>query len=180
LLQKTKIKPVDLSAIALSAGPGSYTGLRIGTSAAKGLCYALKIPLIGISTLLALCEAAKEKHNKANYYIPALDARRMEIYTAVYTNSGEEILKPHARIMDQQTASELFNYSNACIFGDGMPKCLSLIEKMDGLTVLDKINPSAKYMHAISYQKFLKNQFENVAYFEPFYLKEYMFAQKQK
>jgi tRNA threonylcarbamoyladenosine biosynthesis protein TsaB len=180
LLTETKTKLNDLNAIALSGGPGSYTGLRIGTSTAKGLCYALKIPFISISTLIVLTENARSILPDADFYLPMMDARRMEIYTALYNIHYQAIIAPHARIIDEQSIQEFLTFKNVCVFGDGMPKCKSLMEKASAIRFIDNIIPSAKNMHAIAFEKFKKKQFENLAYFEPYYLKEYMFAQPKK
>ncbi len=180
LLSVHNLMPSQLSAVALSAGPGSYTGLRIGTSAAKGLCYALNIPLIAISTLELMTVAAMKVSGDADYYLPMLDARRMEVYCGIYNRQGKIIMPPQAFIVDENNLHTLIPQGKTCVFGDGMPKCRELFKSHENCIMLNGVNPSARHMHETAFEKFSKNDFENVAYFEPYYLKEYMFAQKQK
>ncbi len=167
---EAKIALSDLKAIAISKGPGSYTGLRIGVSAAKGLCFALDIPLISTNTLQSL---ALSVSIDKGYKIPLLDARRMEVYSQVFSEKNEKIREVQAEIVDADSFLEFLNAEKVYFFGDGAEKCKGIITHKNAVFIDDKF-PSAKEMSAISYQKYIKNEFEDVAYFEPFYLKEFL------
>jgi tRNA threonylcarbamoyladenosine biosynthesis protein TsaB len=169
VLEAAAITVQDLIAIAVSQGPGSYTGLRIGVSAAKGLCFALNIPLIAIDTLQTLASQAKVSAGKI---IPMLDARRMEVYSEVF-NSDLEIVRPiQAEIITEDSFAE---YSEAVYFvGDCADKCKPVLTK-DNFVFLEEIKyPSAKAMSKISFDKYQKSDTVDVAYFEPYYLKDFM------
>jgi tRNA threonylcarbamoyladenosine biosynthesis protein TsaB len=165
----------DLSAVAVSKGPGSYTGLRIGVSTAKGLCYALDIPLISIDTLEAMAHGLLQQQdiNAHAFLIPMIDARRMEVYTAIY-NSTLSLIEPvSAKIVD---ASSFEQYSNELImFGDGSPKFKELFSARKNIRFVEFEN-SAAHLCQLAYEKLLKNETENMAYFEPFYLKDFMIS----
>ncbi len=170
----------QLSAIAVSKGPGSYTGLRIGVSAAKGLAYALNIPLIAVDTLQVITNAVLNKTNSiANAedhsicFCPMIDARRMEVYTAVYDSHLNTLQKVNALIVDDTSIQQFSSYSKIYFFGDGMPKCKDLLQKLPNANFIEGVFPSAKFMCNLSYKKFTENKFENTAYFEPYYLKEF-------
>lgn len=173
VLKETKITPQQLNAIAISKGPGSYTGLRIGVSAAKGLCYALNIPMISINTLHIISAIAIQKNN-ADLLCPMLDARRMEVYTALYDRELNEIRQTEALIIDENSIQSFATENNICFFGDGMPKCKELLGQFKQHLFLEGIIPSAEAMTAISHKLFGQKYFEDVAYFEPFYLKDFM------
>ncbi|EJL64188.1 tRNA (adenosine(37)-N6)-threonylcarbamoyltransferase complex dimerization subunit type 1 TsaB [Flavobacterium sp. CF136] len=165
----------DLAAVAVSQGPGSYTGLRIGVSAAKGLCFALNIPLIAVDTLKTLASQVKVSDGKI---IPMLDARRMEVYSAVF-NSNLEIERPiQAEIIDEDSFKE---YTETVYFvGDCAEKCKTVLIK-DNFVFLEEIKyPSAKEMSKISYDKFQISDTVDVAYFEPYYLKDFMITAPSK
>lgn len=180
LLKNNRVPPHKLNAVAISAGPGSYTGLRIGTSAAKGLCYALDVPLIALSTLELMAYAALRVYSEADFYLPMLDARRMEVYCALYDRHLKAVIEPRAMIIEETSVQTLKQTGRLCVFGDGMPKCRALFESHLNCSFMENMIPSAKHMHEAAFQKFIRQDFENIAYFEPYYLKEYMFAQKQK
>lgn len=165
-----KIELSDLKAIAVSKGPGSYTGLRIGVSAVKGLCFALDIPMISVNTLQSL---ALSVSIDKGYKIPLLDARRMEVYSQVFNDKNEKIRDVHAEIIDSDSFSEFLNAGKVYFFGDGAEKCKEIITHKNAVFIDNKF-PSAKEMSVISFEKYLKNEFEDVAYFEPFYLKEFI------
>ncbi|MBK6522134.1 MAG: tRNA (adenosine(37)-N6)-threonylcarbamoyltransferase complex dimerization subunit type 1 TsaB [Bacteroidia bacterium] len=180
LFKKTNLKPEHLNAVALSAGPGSYTGIRIGTSAAKGFCYALNIPLIAINTLQVLSAGAvKLIAEKDVILCPMLDARRMEIYTAAYNDQLLETKKTEAKIVDENSVKEFRPDKITYYFGDGMPKCKTLLQTHSGAKFLDNIVPSSSNMLNLALTKYKAKQFEDIAYFEPLYLKEYFFKTKQ-
>jgi len=167
---EAKISLSDLKAIAVSKGPGSYTGLRIGVSAAKGLCFALDVPLISTNTLQSL---ALSVSIDKGYKIPLLDARRMEVYSQVFSEKNEKMREVTADIIDSDSFSEFLNAEKIYFFGDGAEKCKGIITHKNAVFIDDKF-PSSKEMSAISYEKYLNNDFEDVAYFEPFYLKEFL------
>jgi tRNA threonylcarbamoyladenosine biosynthesis protein TsaB len=167
---EAKIELSDLKAIAVSKGPGSYTGLRIGVSAVKGLCFALDIPMISVNTLQSL---ALSVSIDKGYKIPLLDARRMEVYSQVFNDKNEKIRDVHAEIIDSDSFSEFLNADKVYFFGDGAEKCKEIITHKNAVFIDGKF-PSAKEMSVISYEKYGKNEFEDVAYFEPFYLKEFI------
>lgn len=171
ILLKAGINSKDLNAIAISSGPGSYTGLRIGVSAAKGLCYALDIPLISVDTLTSLASQAKVTDG---IVIPMIDARRMEVYSAIFNANNEIIRKVEAEIL---TESSFDNFAETIYFvGDSNEKVKAVLNKPNFVFLDEIVYPSAKDMSVISYKKFTQNSFEDLAYYEPYYLKDFMFA----
>ena len=173
LMQKNNIAFNQLDAIAVSAGPGSYTGLRIGTSTAKGLCYALNKPFIAVPTLLAMANGVAKKMNEPSAaYMPALDARRMDIYTAVFDATGNELIKTQAVIVDSALAEQISSFEKLFVFGSGAEKCKEVF-KSDTVHFIADIHCDARFMIPISEAKAHNNQFEDLAYFEPYYLKEF-------
>jgi tRNA threonylcarbamoyladenosine biosynthesis protein TsaB len=181
LLKESNLSAKELSAIAVSKGPGSYTGLRIGVSAAKGLAYALKIPLIAIDTLQIMAAAAKELDGTQDFYCPMIDARRMEVYTCVYNHLLNPVTTVEALIIDETSSSKFKAYQKLAFFGNGMPKCR---EQLGSINVdarfIENIAPSAKYMCHLAFEKFKNVSFEDVAYFEPYYLKDFMITSARK
>jgi tRNA threonylcarbamoyladenosine biosynthesis protein TsaB len=172
LLDKNSIKPFDLKAIAVSSGPGSYTGLRIGTSAAKGLCYALNVPLIAVNSLLVLTEGVLKKQ-KSDYYCPMLDARRLEVYSMVVDSDLATIQSIEAKILSDESFKTYLDGRTMTFFGDGSDKFKSVTNHPNAIFV-EGVHPEAKYLGYLAYRKFLNNDFENLADFEPMYLKEFM------
>ena len=167
----------DLSAVAVSMGPGSYTGLRIGVSAAKGMCYALDIPLIAVSTLQAMAAGVlRKKEVKDALLCPMIDARRMEVYTAVFDNQLEEISPIEAKIIDTESFADILADKKILFFGDGAEKCKEALGgNLNAIFNSDFVN-SASDMAVIASNKFTKEEFENLAYFEPYYLKDFLVA----
>jgi len=164
----------DLDAVAVSMGPGSYTGLRIGVSAAKGLCYALDIPLIAVPTLQSMAlRASQNIPDHQALFCPMIDARRMEVYTALYDANNDEVRKTEALIIDENSYENESGSNKIFFFGDGAEKCKEgLLPK--GMSFIDGINPSAESMAHLSSEKFDNKDFEDLAYFEPYYLKDFI------
>lgn len=175
LLNKNKIKAEKLDAVAVSQGPGSYTGLRIGVSVAKGICYALNAKLLAIDTLKAMALMADEhlKNNVPNFYCPMIDARRMEVYTALFDTNFDNHSETQALIIDGYQLNDLLENNTIAFFGDGAMKCQSVITSPNAIFI-DKVYPSARYMATLAHEAFMQNQFKDVAYFEPFYLKDFV------
>ena len=173
-LGEMKKKGLRLDAVAVSSGPGSYTGLRIGVSVAKGLCFGYGIPLISIHTLEVLAVAAlKEQDNAADrLYCAMLDARRMEVYAAIYDASLKTVRETSADIVDADTYAAYLEKGKVCFFGNGAAKCREVITSPNAFFI-DNIHPLAVNMIPLSEKAFAESQFEDVAYFEPFYLKEF-------
>lgn len=169
ILQEAQLQFKDLSAIAVSQGPGSYTGLRIGVSAAKGLCYSLNIPLLAIDTLEAL---ARKLVVQNGVIIPMIDARRMECYTAVFDVHYHKVRTVQSEIIDENSFGELEDTIH--FVGDGAAKCKTVLSADKFVYHDEMIFPSANEISAIAYDKYKKNDTVDVAYFEPFYLKDFM------
>ncbi len=176
VLKEASLSIEDLDAVAVSKGPGSYTGLRIGVSAAKGLCFALNIPLISIPTLSNMAEQAR--NSKMDYIIPVLDARRMEVYSAVFDNSLSQVRETRAEIIDQDSFQEYIPKGRVLLVGSGAEKCKAPLVHLN--VVFDTAAvPSSKEMCQPSFNKFKEKDFEDVAYFEPYYLKDFMLQGKK-
>ncbi len=181
VLSNANKKIEDLEAIVISKGPGSYTGLRIGVSAAKGLCYGLNIPLISINTLDVLCLSylALNTVQSDDILIPMIDARRMEVYTGVYTSQLLPIEATQALILDNNSFNSYNTIKKYHFFGDGASKASGLFTDRNAV-FNSSIYPSAKNIAKKSYELFLNQEFENTAYFEPFYLKDFVDGNKHK
>lgn len=168
----------ELDAVAVSMGPGSYTGLRIGVSTAKGLCYALDIPLIAINTLDAMASAKAQQGDSRTLYCPMIDARRMEVYLAVYDSEGNTILPVEAKIIEGNSFAEMLDGNKMVFFGDGAEKCRDVLTHPNAEVLIDFTN-SASHLSTLALQKFESEAFEDVAYFEPFYLKDFIALPKK-
>jgi len=187
ILCENDLRPTDLDGVAISMGPGSYTGLRIGVSTAKGICFGANLPLIAVSTLQAMTLPVTQdksiisslKNASKAYYCPMIDARRMEVYTAFFNNENEIIRDVSADIITSDSYAEELLEHEFVFFGDGSQKCKEIITSKNGIFI-DNIYPSASGMIEISEQKFKIKHFEDVAYFEPFYLKDFVATTPKK
>lgn len=175
ILKEAGINFQEIQAIAVSKGPGSYTGLRIGVSAAKGFCYALGIPLIAIDTLGIL---ARQAEIRSGLIVPMIDARRMEVYSAVFDSNYIKLREVKAEVITEDSFAD--TAENIYFVGDCQEKCQTVLTKENFKFLPDVVFPSAKEMSVLSFEKFAKNQFEDVAYFEPFYLKDFMMTTPTK
>jgi tRNA threonylcarbamoyladenosine biosynthesis protein TsaB len=174
-LQELQITPKDLCAVAVSQGPGSYTGLRIGVSAAKGLCFAMDIPLISVDTLQVL---ASKLTISNGLIVPMIDARRMEVYSAIFNSENQKIREVQAQIIDENSFGE--SQETIHFLGDCLEKAKTVLTAPNFVFHDDIVYPSAQEMGALSYQKWKNNDFEDVAYFEPYYLKDFLISAPTK
>ena len=176
VVESAKVSLQEIEAVALSKGPGSYTGLRIGTSTAKGLCYALDIPLLATSTLKAMAFAMAKNH-VADIYCPMIDARRMEVFSALFDKDNKEIRGVQADIVDEDIYAKFLD-KEVLFFGDGALKCKEIINHKNAM-FMEGIYPSAKDIGTLADIKFESKDFEDVAYFEPYYLKDFVTGDKK-
>lgn len=175
VMNKADVSYSQLDAVAVSMGPGSYTGLRIGVSTAKGLCYAAEKPLIAIDTLHAMAFGGKTKINAGNpVLVPMIDARRMEVYAEIFDENINKIEDTKAMIIDENSFSEYKSEHEVWLFGDGADKCAELFANDNRINVIKDFYCSAKYMDKLAQQKLENKDFVDVAYFEPFYLKDFV------
>jgi tRNA threonylcarbamoyladenosine biosynthesis protein TsaB len=174
LVANTGYALAHLAAVAVSDGPGSYTGLRIGAAAAKGLCFALDIPLLAVGTLPALAHqvAARTPHAATYVYAPMLDARRQEVYTALYRADGTELLAPTNLVLDEASLAEQLAAQPVLCFGSGAAKFQALVANNPQTNFLAGIQPSAVSIGELALAAYHRQEFQDVAYYEPFYLKE--------
>ncbi|KAA3624842.1 MAG: tRNA (adenosine(37)-N6)-threonylcarbamoyltransferase complex dimerization subunit type 1 TsaB [Flavobacterium sp.] len=170
VLSEAEIDKNDLDAIAVSKGPGSYTGLRIGVSAAKGLCYVLDIPLISVPTLESMII---NKTFSADYKVPMLDARRMEVYSAVFDASNQQIRETRAEVLNDSSFADLLEKGRVVFLGNGVAKFQKIINHPNALFKPEAM-PSATDLAGIADRKYKKSDTEDVAYFEPYYLKDFI------
>ena len=169
----------DLDAIAVSKGPGSYTGLRIGVSAAKGFCFALEKPLIAVNTLRGMAYGAAKNVKEKSLLCPMIDARRMEVYCAFYDLDNNEIRSTSAEIITEDSFADILKENKVIFFGDGAAKCKQAITHPNAIFI-DNAFPSAGYLVQIAENKFANKEFEDVAYFEPYYLKDFVSGSQKK
>ncbi len=172
MMKANNSKLKDLSALAVTVGPGSYTGLRVGLAAAKGICYALQLPLITEGTLKVMAFAASLWTPDASLLLcPMIDARRMEVYTAIYKTDMQEILPPSAIVLDENSFAAELSSQTIFFFGSGSEKWGKISTSQQAL--IGKIECDANHLGILSYQKFLRQQFTDIAYSQPAYIKEF-------
>ena len=176
VIQEAGVVLKDLDAIAVSVGPGSYTGLRIGLSTAKGLCFGLDLPLIAVSTLEAMAVGIKALPNEL--IVPMIDARRMEAYCAVYDEHNKMISGPEPIVIDEKFYERFRKDFHLVVAGDGADKCISLFQNDNTIRIVPHYFPTAENLSIIAHQKFSEKDFENVSLIEPVYLKEYVSGKK--
>ncbi len=188
IFQENDIDGKDLKAVAVSKGPGSYTGLRIGVSVAKGLCYGANIPLIAVNSLESLAAIAIEEFNEGLLDVdslegailcPMLDARRMEVYEQLYTSSCEPLTEVNAHIITPESFIERSNSDKFIIFGSGAEKCVETLSHIKGLKYIN-IASSARGVASRAHIAYKRGEFEDFAYFEPMYLKEFVAGKPKK
>ena len=176
-LRFTDNHAIPFDAVAVSIGPGSYTGLRIGLSTAKGVCYARQLPLIAIPTLELMCAGPlltrPDDFEDDALLIPLMDARRMEVYAAVYDRALRVVRADGADIVDENSYKEYLDAHPVYFFGNGMPKCREMLGKHPNARFIDDVYPTAKYMGPLAMKRLLRNDTADVAYCEPHYLKEF-------
>ncbi len=179
VLKEANVELNDLDVIAISKGPGSYTGLRIGVSTAKGLCYSLDIPLVSVSTLRAM---AKQKPLDLDgvCYCPMIDARRMEVFTSLFDDKNEELNSISAKIIDADSFAEELKENKIVFFGDGADKCQEVLSSHPNAVFSEEGLPSAEFVNEIGLEKYIQEDFEDVAYFEPYYLKDFIATTPKK
>lgn len=184
VMEEANLKFPDLSAVAVSKGPGSYTGLRIGVSTAKGLCFALDIPLIAVHTLDAMAHAFALQYpdfcTENALLMPMIDARRMEVYSATYDHALGSVRGVAANIIDANSFDEFDPHQQVYLFGSGADKFADLFKENPAVTVVPDFKNAAAYLANLAYQAYVAEDFEDVAYFEPFYLKEFVATTPRK
>ncbi len=181
LFSENQVDIKNIDAVAVSKGPGSYTGLRIGVSVAKGLCFALEKPLIAVNTLDAMADFTAKNFSRYSktelseniMLCPMIDAKRMEVYTALYNLKGETVKSVEAEIIDNNSFFAWFENHKILFFGNGAEKCKTQLTHPNALFEGPSVT-SARFMQFLAEQKYNKNEFEDVAYFEPFYLKNFV------
>lgn len=185
LLRENDVAAEELSAVAVGMGPGSYTGLRIGVSFAKGLCYGLQIPLVAVGSLDSLVQVAREDYAAGIIDVeqwddavlcPMVDARRMEVYTQMFDAKGQSLNEVKAEIIAEDSFAEWRNGRPFVIFGNGAAKCQEVLKD----AILVNVTPSARGLSALAHQRFEAGQTEDIAYFEPFYLKDFIVIPSKK
>jgi tRNA threonylcarbamoyladenosine biosynthesis protein TsaB len=181
ILEASGLKYSDIDAVAVSSGPGSYTGLRIGVSTAKGLCFALDKPLIAVETLEAMAKGILLTNavDASTLLCPMIDARRMEVYTALFDVQGNVVKPTAAEIIDEQSFAVELQSNKILFFGDGAEKCREVLGGNSNAIFVDNFTNSAIYLTQKAAEKFASSKFEDVAYFEPYYLKDFLVTKKK-
>jgi tRNA threonylcarbamoyladenosine biosynthesis protein TsaB len=179
VVEEGRVSLEQVAGICISSGPGSYTGLRIGTSTAKGLCYSLGIPLISVDSLSAMAFGAMKSHSEKALYCPMLDARRMEVYCAVFSSELEFVRPVQAKVIEAGAFRELMDEARVVFFGNGSAKCRHLLEHPNAV-FLENIIPSAREVGELGWRRFEQGIFEDLVHFEPIYLKEFLIKKPVK
>lgn len=174
VLKEAGYTPGELEAIAVSKGPGSYTGLRIGVSTVKGMCFALDKPLIAIDTLEILARQYVVEDSSNDFIVPLIDARRMEVYSAVFDFNYNKLRQTEAEIINPESFKDYLKEAKVHFIGDGAAKCKGVITHPNAVFTEEILYPSANEMATIATKKYKAGDFENLAYFEPFYLKDFI------
>ncbi len=178
VMETARIDYKQLDAVAVSQGPGSYTGLRIGVSTAKGICYAVDLPLMAVDTLEAMAYGMTMKLGSQiaenDLLIPMIDARRMEVYAAIFDANLNKINDTAALVIDENSFEDLRKDHHLWLFGDGAPKLSKLFENQHNISIIDGFKPSAAFMRPLAEKALKAQEFVDVAYFEPFYLKDFI------
>ncbi len=180
LINYAGVETKELSAVAVSKGPGSYTGLRIGVSTAKGLCFGLEIPLISVNSLLAMAYEVNKYNLKGHDLCPMLDARRMEVYCLIADHQLNLKQETHSRILEEASFEKELKDNPILFFGNGMPKSKDILGKNDKAFFIEDIHPRASNIGFLAYEKFKNKDFENTVTFEPFYLKDFIATKPKK
>ncbi len=175
IIKEQGISIPDLNAVAVGKGPGSYTGLRIGVSVAKGLCYGAGIPLIAVGTLQIMIACVKQQKllEDDTLLCPMIDARRMEVYCCISDHQGSEIVPVSAQIIEKDTFRNYLDMNKVAFFGSGMEKCRELLDHLNAIFI-PGIMPHSSALAQLSHAYYVAQRFENTAYFEPFYLKDFV------
>lgn len=185
LLRETGVAPEELSAVAVGMGPGSYTGLRIGVSFAKGLCYGLQIPLVAVGSLDSLVEVAREDYDAGIVDVenwedavlcPMVDARRMEVYTQLFDAEGQALSEVSAEVITVESFAKWREDKQLVIFGNGAAKCQEVLQDATYI----RVSPSARGLARLAHQRLEAGKVEDIAYFEPFYLKDFVVIPSKK
>ncbi len=180
-LKTAHITARDLNAVAVSKGPGSYTGLRIGVSTAKGLAFSLDLPLIAISTLQSMAlQISTQGHENIDRWVPMIDARRMEVYTAIFDAENRMVSETEAQILDETSFASLLGDFRVAFFGDGAAKFQPVVGDQEKAVFLPDIFPSAREAGQLAFERYQAGEFEDLAYFEPFYLKDFIATKPKK
>lgn len=179
MLEENRLTAGMLDAVSVSMGPGSYTGLRIGVSMAKGLCYGASRPLIAVDTLRALAQSVSRRIGEDALYCPMIDARRMEVYTALFDKDNRPVLDTKAEIIDENSFREILREHTVYFFGNGSDKIKTVLTSPHARFLPD-VETSAANMIQLAEQKYKARDFEDVAYFEPFYLKDFIATTPKK
>jgi len=180
LLRHAGVDKQDLAAVAVAKGPGSYTGLRIGVSTAKGLTYALDKPLIAVNTLRVMAHQVNRYNVNDALLCPMIDARRMEVYTALFNDELNELDPTKALVLDEQSLAETIEQNEVLFFGNGAPKFEPLVKDKANAKFIAEVTPSAEAVAQLAFTAYQQSDFEDVAYFEPFYLKDFIATKPKK
>jgi len=179
ILKTLDFKAENISAVAVSSGPGSYTGLRIGTSLAKGICFSLDIPMVSVGTLELMAIQAIRTFNFSDYFFcPMIDARRMEVYCLLTDAVGKTIVPIEAKIIDENSFSDFLENHKIIFFGNGAEKCKNVVRHINAIFV-EGIYPRASALGSLAFQRWKENNIEDLSHYEPFYLKNFV-AKKSK